>query len=353
MKVVFCWSGMSGYMAACWRALARVQEVDTSLFVLWWSMPWAKSVTDGLPDFHRINQKESMDGAFIEDSVAQLKPDVVVLCGWSAPAFSRLPFCERLRDVKFVMGMDTPWRGGWRQKLARLRIGRLVDRMDAVFVASERAWQYARHLGVPEAKIHRGVYGVDCLTFRPVYDQRLALEGGWPRRFLFVGRYDDEKGIDVLLESYKRYCSMVSDPWPLACCGSGPWAERIAQAEGVRDLGFVQPGDLGAVFAKHGVFVLASRYEPWGVVIAEATAAGLPVICTESCGASIDLVRSLYNGMTVATGDAHGLARAMLWMHENHARLPEMGLRSQQRASAYSAEAWAERWAYVFHELCP
>ena len=352
MKVVFCWSGMSGYMAACWRALAQTRGMDLSLLVLWWSMPWSDDTTNGLPDFRRINQEESLNSSLVERLVVERNPDVVVICGWAWPSFVRLPFSKRLRNVRFVMGIDTPWRGQWRQKLARLRIGRLVDRMDAVFVASERAWQYARHLGVPEAKIHRGVYGVDYAAFRPACDQRLALEGGWPQRFLFVGRYDDEKGIDVLLESYKRYCSMVSNPWPLTCCGSGPWAERIAQAEGVQDLGFVQPADLTAVFAKHGVFVLASRYEPWGVVIAEAAAAGLPVICTESCGASIDLVRSLYNGMTVATGDTHGLARAMLWMHENHARLPEMGLRSQQRASAYSAEVWAERWAYVFQDLC-
>ena len=35
-------------------------------------------------------------------------------------------------------------------------------------------------------------------------------------------------------------------------------------------------------------------------------------------------------------------------IHDNHARLPEMGQRSQQFAAAYSAELWADRWT----EMC-
>jgi len=356
LRVVICWAGFSGYLAACWRALAQLDGVSLQVVTYCGkstsNAPFDPSVLDGVPH-HLLKSETAQDAEEVAITVAKMKPDIVVIPGWMRPAYSRLVWNPQLQSAKFAMGLDTPWRGDWRQQLACLKLRRFVGRMDAVFVASERSWQYARHLGVPEAKIHRGVYGVDYAVLRTACDQRLALEGGWPKRFLFAGRYVDVKGIDVLLDSYKRYRSMVSNPWPLTCCGSGPWAERIAQAEGVRDLGFVQPEDLVAVFAKHGVFVLASHYEPWGVVIAEASAAGLPVICTESCGASIDLVRTLYNGITVGTGDVHEMVRAMKWMHENHARLPEMGLRSQQRVSAYSAESWAERWAYVFRDLCP
>jgi len=43
----------------------------------------------------------------------------------------------------------------------------------------------------------------------------------------------------------------------------------------------------------------------------------------------------------------------LLSLHDNQARLPEMGLRGQPLAAAYSADAWAERWVYVFRNLCP
>ena len=105
--------------------------------------------------------------------------------------------------------------------------------------------------------------------------------------------------------------------------------------------------------ARHGALVLASRYEPWGLVIAESFAAGLPVICTEACGASVELVRSYYNGLTVATGDAEALADAMRWVHEHDDRLPEMGRNGCHFAAAFSTQVWAERWVNMFRDLLP
>jgi len=57
-----------------------------------------------------------------------------------------------------------------------------------------------------------------------------------------------------------------------------PGAERPLAGEqtDVHDKGFVQPSDLPNIFAQAGVFILPSRYEPWGVVIGEALASGLP-----------------------------------------------------------------------------
>jgi glycosyltransferase involved in cell wall biosynthesis len=91
------------------------------------------------------------------------------------------------------------------------------------------------------------------------------------------------------------------------------------------------------------VFIMPSRGEPWGVAIAEAAATGLPLICTDVCGAAVDLLRSYYNGVTVPPGNAPALAEAMTWMHHHHGRLRTLGLRSRDLAQAFSAEAWAER----------
>ena len=57
------------------------------------------------------------------------------------------------------------------------------------------------------------------------------------------------------------------------------------------DRGFVQPADQAAIWAEHGAFALASRYDPWPLVIVEACAAGLPVIHSEACGSAVELVR--------------------------------------------------------------
>jgi glycosyltransferase involved in cell wall biosynthesis len=168
---------------------------------------------------------------------------------------------------------------------------------------------------------------------------------------LYVGRYVEEKAIDVLLGGYSQYRESVENPWPLACCGTGPMASAVAGAAGVTDLGFVQPAELPRILLAHGAFVFVSRFEPWGVALAEAMASGLPAICSEACGVSVELVRHLHNGLLVPTEDAGAVARGMGWMHEHYEELPEMGRRAREFAIPYSAECWARRWHERFIRL--
>jgi glycosyltransferase involved in cell wall biosynthesis len=93
------------------------------------------------------------------------------------------------------------------------------------------------------------------------------------------------------------------------------------------------------------VFVLASHFDPWPLVVVESSAAGLPVLCTESCGSAVELVRSYFNGLTVATADIDALAGGMRWMHDHAGELSEMGRRGRELAAAYSAQMWAVRWS--------
>jgi glycosyltransferase involved in cell wall biosynthesis len=249
------------------------------------------------------------------------------------------------------MVMDTPLQRSWRRRLARVRLRPYLARMSRVVVPGERAWQYARYLGVPEAKIRRAMYGIDYDALAPLHARRLAQPGGWPKRFLFTGRYVEEKGIDVLLDGYASYRKQSPAPFGLTCCGMGPMKNLLVGRDGVEDLGFVQPGDLPAVLARCGVFVLCSRFDPWPLVVVEACAAGLPVICTEACGSAVELVRTNYSGLTIATGDADAVARGLLWAERHYVDAPVMGARAQHFAAAYSAQAWADRWEHLLGEL--
>jgi glycosyltransferase involved in cell wall biosynthesis len=342
MKVVICWPQISGYMAACWRALAKREGV--SLFVLAFSAErdaaFSAGTMGGLAH-ELLDPIKRHDFSYLRDRVVAEKPDAVVIPGWLHTPYSRLAGDAALGAAKFVMGIDTSFTGSARQRLARFKIGKLIDRMDLVVVGGERAYQLARYLEVPEGKILRGLYGYDDEVLKFVQQERAA---DWPKRFLYVGRYVEEKAIDVLLAGYGQYREAVENPWPLACCGTGPMATAVGGATGVTDLGFVQPAELPRILLAHGAFVFVSRFEPWGVALAEAMASGLPVICSEACGASVELVRHLHNGVLVPTEDAVAVAEGMGWMHSHHEQLPEMGRRAREFAVAFSAERWGERW---------
>ena len=353
--VVFCWSQISGYMAACWRALSAVPGLDV-IVVAEQSIlqrdhtDFGKELLGGIR-CELLTASQMTNTHQVAAAVQKLQPDVVVISGWFNPAYRVLAANVDRKHTQLVLAIDTPWKGTARQRVARLAMARFFHRFDAIVVASERSWQLARRLGFEERLIHRGTYGFDYDSFAPVHQQRLERADGWPRSFLFMGRYVHDKAIDVLLKGYSEYRASRDDVWTLTCCGAGPLGSLIRGLEGVVDRGFIQPDDQPAMLVEHGVFVLASRYEPWGVVIAEAAAAGLPIICSEACGASIDLVRSCFNGLTVATDESRALASAMAWMHDRYQELPEMGRRGRELASAYSAQMWARRWTRLFEEL--
>jgi glycosyltransferase involved in cell wall biosynthesis len=251
------------------------------------------------------------------------------------------------------MAMDTPFRGDLRQRLARLWLHGLLRRIDRVVVPGERGRAYATRLGVPPDRIHLGLYAYDQDMFHEgLHHDRERRAGGWPRRFLFVGRYVPEKALDVLMDAYRRYRSLVNDPWPLGCCGHGPLGRLLTGVPGVHDHGFVQPDMQPSLFADHGVFVLPSRYEPWGVAVAEAMASGLPAICSSACNAAVSLLHPYWNGLEVPAGDAAALARAMRWMHDNERGLPEMGRAAAGIAKAYAACQWAVRWREICLAAC-
>src|SRR5207249_15896 len=196
---------------------------------------------------------------------------------------------------------------------------------------------------IPAERIKRSTYGVDSAALEPLLDTRAALPSGWPRRFLFVGKYDHIKGVDILMRAYEAYRRMVVDPWDMVCCGAGPLVGLIAGQTGVVDKGFLQPHQVRAELLAAGAFVLASRRDQWPLAIAEACAAGLPIVCSDACGVASELLRDYWNGVRVPPGSVSGLAEALLWVHQEADRAPELGRRSQALAAPFAAGAWADR----------
>lgn len=345
LRVVICWAEVSGYAAAGWRELARRPGIELHVIHIdrlgEAPNPFdVSTLLDGISNQMLDTFASDLDAVLLR-AVSDRQPDIVVLCGWVFWPYTRLIHAPELRHSRKLLGMDTPWRGTVVQRLARFRLSHFVNGLDLVVTASERSAEYARRIGVPERRLRSGYYGFDYCSFAKRSADRPA---GWPRQFLYAGRYAPEKDLATLVRAYELYRRRVDDPWGLTCRGSGPDAPLLNSVRGIVDAGFAQPGELPEVFAAHGAFLLPSRFEPWGVVIAEAAAAALPIVCTSACGAAADIVRPYHNGVVVPPQDPEALARAMQWIHEQESELATIGRRGQPLAEAFSAAAWARRW---------
>lgn len=353
MKVVFCWTHISGYMAACWRALAEQPDIELSVLAFTPARQGAAAfdplLMQDIPS-QLLDETKRQDIDLIQSLIDTESPDVLVIPGWAHQPYVQIAKKLPRERCKLVMGMDTPWKGTWRQRLAPWRLRSLLKRVDHVVVAGTRAKRYALRLGLCDQRITVGVYGYDNQRFDAAFSQR-ALQQQYPQRFLYVGRLAPEKGLDTLVDAYRMYRNSVENPWPMTCCGRGPMGDVLRSCPGIEDRGFVQPDALPGVYLEHGVFVLPSRYEPWGVVVAEALGSGTPVICTQAVGATEELVRPHDNGLVVPSDNPAALAQAMRWMHDHAQQLPELGSRGHEMAGEFSAAAWALRWNALLRHL--
>lgn len=136
-----------------------------------------------------------------------------------------------------------------------------------------------------------------------------------PRRLMWTGRFEHQKGLDVLIDALGRI-GPLADRCVIDLYGDGPLRPSLAErvdADGLRQVvrfaGVLDKDDVRAELETADAFLLPSRYEGMSNAALEAMEAGLPVLCT-SCG-GIDVAVQEGAGWVCAAGDAVSLAEAL------------------------------------------
>ncbi len=261
----------------------------------------------------------------------------IVHTGWAHPGWLKFDRWARRRGAKVVVAVDNCWKGNLRQWLgaAWFRV-HLRSHFDAAIVPGRSAARLMRFLGMPADRIFDGYYGAHEAIYRP--GPPLA-----ERRpeFLYVGQLIHRKGVDVLLEAFRRYRE-GGGTWNLRIIGSGPLKDRCI-GEGVIFEGFGQPRDVAQRMREARCFILPSREDHWGTVVCESMACGTPVIASRWVGAAEDLIRTGINGWVFneMTPDAlaDGMRQVSSWntaVMQNAQRCCN-GLASGYGAASYAA----------------
>jgi len=273
------------------------------------------------------------------------RPDVIVVGGWNQPVFWEIFLAARAMRTPVLLWVESTSRDARVGGAAAQRVRRLALRLAAGFVVPGRAARaYLRGLGVAGERIAVAPNAVDLRIFaervgerrvdRAALRERLGLDGCV---FLYVGRFDAEKGLDVLLGA------MRDVPGTLVLIGSGPLEPELRRSgdERVRVVGPLARDELVPWYAAADAFVLASRSEPWGMVLNEAAAAGLPLVATEAVGAAHDLIDPGGNGFRVPVDDEAALGKALRELAADADLRDAFGQRSLELSERFRPEIWA------------
>ncbi|HEX4008886.1 MAG TPA: glycosyltransferase family 4 protein [Solirubrobacteraceae bacterium] len=163
--------------------------------------------------------------------------------------------------------------------------------------------------------------------------------------FIFVGRLWSKKGTAELMDAYAAI-SLGRDDVSLLLVGDGPdEGELRARAKSlprVHFAGFAQTAELPALYAISDAMVFPTHGDPHGLVVEEAMACGLPVICSSAAG---DIRQRLPNGtagLIVPAHDSRSLGAAMQTLASSERRRREMGATARAIAAGRDVPRYAE-----------
>ena len=178
-------------------------------------------------------------------------------------------------------------------------------------------------------------------------------------RFLYVGRFDERKGIDVLLKALPILCEACPDVvFTLAGShGEGTVWQEFAAAHPslvgtrVHSLGRVTQERRSELYAGCDVLVAPSRYESFGLIFIEAMSYGKPVIGC-SAGGMPEVITDGTTGLLAKPGDVTTLAQAMITLAKDHALRARFGRAARRDfVERFSATAMARRSVELYRTV--
>ena len=150
-----------------------------------------------------------------------------------------------------------------------------------------------------------------------------------------------------MLEAYTDLSPELREEMGLVFVGDGAARAELGRRATsivpgtVRFAGFAQREELASYYALAEALVFPTRTDPWGLVVNEAMACGLPIIGSDAAGCAADLIEDNWNGWRVQSGNVAQLAGVMNEMARSPDMRDSMGTRSWQRIQDFSPEACA------------
>jgi len=357
---------ISPYRIPLFNCLARREEVDlhviflaeTDLGLRQWQV-YKEEIRfshEVLPSWRKkLGKYNVLVNRGVSRALRAASPDAIVCGGYNYIASWQSLLWARAYQVPFLLWTES--------NLQDLRDGHaLVEFLKAEFIghcsaflaAGQSARKYLRAHKVGDDRIYTAPDAVDNDRFAAAaacarkQASECRQELGLPDRyFLFTGRLVREKGVFELLSAYATLEPSLRQRVGLIYAGDGPCRQALQERAAaispgtIKSPGFVQRDELAKYYALADVLILPTHSDPWGLVVNEAMACGLPVIVSEIAGCAADLVKPGWNGLLVPPADASTLAVAMRSLGDRQELCRQMGDRSRQHILRYSPEEWA------------
>ncbi len=275
-------------------------------------------------------------------------PVDVVHAHWWVPGGVAAAFADRRGRPLVVTLHGTDVALARKLPLGRWAMGAVLRRASAVTAVSSALARAAAEAlgGTPDVPL-------TPMPLAPVAPAAGATGGAGRRGAIFVGRLTRQKRVGDLLEAL-AVLARRGERMELAVVGDGPERAALERRAAAPDLagsvtftGAVPPERVAGHLAGRRVFALPSVDEGLGLVVAEALAAGVPVVAARSGGIP-DLMTDPDAGVLVPPGDVTALADALARVASDARYLAGAGRAGRALLERLSPEAVAGRFETIY-----
>jgi glycosyltransferase involved in cell wall biosynthesis len=366
MKLVILTEIISPYRIPVFNALARQKDIQLHVVFLADTDPTQREwlVYKGeiqfsyqvLPSWRRRYwERNILLNRGLIGALEQIAPEVILCGGYNYIASWQAMAWARKRHVPFLAWVEsTANEKRGRHALVEFLKRKFIANCSAFVVPGKSSTEYVRDFNIPPKNIFVAPNAVDIDFFSRSAEQARAEAVSHRQRlrlpqrfFLYVGRLVEEKGVFDLLAAYGGLAQELRSEIGMVFVGNGRAKSALtAQAAKigcgtVRFAGFAQREDLPYYYALAEACILPTYTDPWGLVVNEAMACGLPVIVTDAAGCARDLVEEKWNGLLVRSQHPDELTAALEMIANNPEMRCAMGQRSRERIMQYSPQSCA------------
>lgn len=293
-------------------------------------------------DFKKYNlfvyDESKYDLLNLKQLTEQINPKIIICNSWGVNKY--------LRTVKYykgkcktIMNMDNQFHGTLKQYLGIIYSNLYLRKLfDKVWVPGAPQKKFALKLGFNANSILTGWYVANESLFKK-QEEDIRIK----KRFVFVGRYIQIKGIEKLCNSFIKLQNKFPNTWELHCIGTGPLEATLKKHPNIIHHGFIQPVEMTKFIAEGGVFVLPSEFEPWGVVVHEFAMSGYPIICSSKVGSATEFI-SCKNGLVYDQNDNDGLYNSLkTFIKKDSIELSNMSIESIELSKKITIDDWIKK----------
>ncbi|MBN1792901.1 glycosyltransferase family 4 protein [Candidatus Woesearchaeota archaeon] len=253
-------------------------------------------------------------------------PDIVV-CGGYGLTFLQIFVWAYLFRKKIVLWGELTRQSESKRNFFQKLIRRCMAKIAAAaWAPSSETRRYYESIGVK--KIYVNLLTIDSLCVTKVSKKKYS--EARKINLLYVGRISRQKGIDKLIETYLLVRKNIKNI-SLTLVGEPDSDKKFVDEmmsyngrDGITFVSFTQ--NLDKIYKDASVFIFFTRQDTFGLVVSEALAYGLPVICSKYAGCAEDLVKE--NGIVINPDDVGGSANKIRRFLADKRKLFSCGKRS-------------------------